>query len=92
MKYFDWDRTKNEKLKADREVSFEDIVNGIDNGKLIITLDHPNQKRYPGQRMYIVNINGYAYVVPFIEDKEKKFLKTIFPSRKMTEKYIIKEK
>jgi len=92
VKYFDWDRTKNEKLKADREVSFEDIVNGIDNGKLIITLDHPNQKRYPGQRMYIVNINGYAYVVPFIEDKEKKFLKTIFPSRKMTEKYIIKEK
>ena len=92
MKYFDWDRTKNENLKADREVSFEDIVNGIDNGKLIITLDHPNQKRYPGQRMYIVNINGYAYVVPFIEDKEKKFLKTIFPSRKMTEKYIIKEK
>lgn len=59
--------------------------------KLLATLDHPNQKRYPGQQIYIVNINNYAYVVPFVEDEEKRFLKTIFPSRKMTEQYVKKE-
>ncbi len=91
MKYFDWDRDKNERLKKEREIGFEDIVNAIENGQLLETLDHPNQKRYPNQKMYIININDYVYVVPFVEDEEKRFLKTIFPSRKMTEKYIIKE-
>ena len=92
MKYLDWDKAKNERLKAEREISFEDIVNAIDSGYLLKTLDNLNQAKYPGQKMYIVNINNYVYVVPFVEDKEKRFLKTIFPSRKMTEKYIIKEK
>ena len=91
MKYFDWDKKKNEWLKAERDICFEDVVSAIDNGHLLATLDHPNQKRYPNQQMYIVNINQYAYVVPFVEDEQKRFLKTIFPSRKFTEKYIIKE-
>jgi uncharacterized DUF497 family protein len=91
VKYFDWDKAKNQDLKAERDIGFEDIVNAIDNGQLLKTLDHPNQSRYPGQKIYIVNINDYAYVVPFVEDEKKRFLKTIFPSRKMTEKYLIKE-
>lgn len=91
MKYFDWDKVKNERLKAERDISFEDIINAIDNGQLLKTLDNPNQIRYPGQKMYIVNISDYAYVVPFVEDEEKRFLKTIFPSREMTEKYLIKK-
>ncbi|OGH06391.1 MAG: toxin [Candidatus Levybacteria bacterium RBG_13_35_9] len=91
MKYFDWDKKKNEYLKTTRDLCFEDVVAAIDNGQLLDTLEHPNQTRYPNQQIYIVNINGYAYVVPFVEDKEKCFLKTIFPSRKMTEKYIIKD-
>ncbi len=91
MQYFDWDKGKNELLKKERDIGFEDVINAIDNGRLIVTLDHPNQKLYSNQKMYIININDYVYVVPFVEDEEKRFLKTIFPSRKMTEKYIIKE-
>lgn len=92
MQYFDWDKEKNVLLKASRGVCFEDVVEAIDSGRLLATLNHPNRTRYPNQKMYIVNINEYAFVVPFVEDKEKKFLKTIFPSRRMTQKYIRKEK
>ena len=92
MQYFDWDKGKNELLKKERDIGFEDVINAIDNGRLIVTLDHPNQKLYSNQKMYVVNINDYAYVVPFVEDKDKRFLKTIFPSRKMTKKYLIQEK
>jgi len=91
MRYFDWDKEKNELLKATRDVCFEDIVTAIDNGQLLQTLDHPNKSRYSNQKIYIININGYAFVVPFVQDGKKIFLKTIFPSRKMTEKYILKE-
>ncbi len=90
MKYFDWDKKKNEWLKEDRGVCFEDVVQAIDDGNLLETIDHPNKKRYPNQKMYIVNINKYVFLVPFVDDEEKRFLKTIFPSRKMTKKYIIK--
>jgi len=92
VQYFDWDKGKNELLKKERDIGFEDVINAIDNGRLIVTLDHPNQKLYSNQKMYVVNINDYAYVVPFVEDKDKRFLKTIFPSRKMTKKYLIQEK
>lgn len=92
MQYFDWDKGKNALLKVDRGVCFEDVVEAINEGGLLATLNHPNKARYPNQKMYIVSINDYAYVVPFVENEEKKFLKTIFPSRKMTQKYIRKEK
>lgn len=91
MKYFDWDKEKNEWLKIERDICFEDVIRAIENGKLLKTLDHPNQKLYPNQQIYIVNINNYGYIVPFVEDETKRFLKTIFPSRKMTKKYLIKE-
>lgn len=92
MKNFDWDEEKNRKLKLERGIGFEDVVTAIDEGKLLVTIGHPNKERYPNQKIYIVNIEDYAYLVPFVEDREKKFLKTIYPSRKMTKKYIIKEK
>ena len=88
MKYFDWDGKKNQKLKDERGVGFEDIVIAIDEGRLLITLEHPKR---PNQKIYVVNVGNYAYMVPFVEDKEKYFLKTIYPSRKMTKKYIIKK-
>ena len=91
MQYFDWDKEKNALLKIDRGVCFEDVVEAIDEGRLLVTLNHPNKIRYPNQKMYIVSIDNYAYVVPFIEDEKKKFLKTIFPSRRMTQKYIIRK-
>ena len=89
MKYFGWDKDKNEHLKSERGVSFEDAVEAISQGNVLDTFDHPNQKKYPGQKVYIVEIQGYAYFVPFVEDEEKKFLKTIYPSREATKKYLI---
>ena len=88
MKYFDWDDEKNIQLMQERNIRFEDIVVAIvDNGILDI-IEHPNKKRYPNQKIYIIEINKYAYLVPFIEDEVKYFLKTIIPSRKMTKKYL----
>ena len=92
MKYFDWDELKNTILKAEREVGFEDVLTAIDEGKLLDDIPHPNQKQYKKQRILIVNINGYAFLVPYIEDDEKYFLKTIYPSRKFTRKYLLRSK
>jgi len=91
MKYFDWNALKNEQLKAERGIGFEEIIVAINEGKILDTLIHPEQKKYPGQRIYVIQIDEYAYLIPFVEDEEKVFLKTIFPSRKATKKYIIKQ-
>jgi len=91
MKYFDWDSQKNAKLKIERDVCFEDVLIAIENGNVLDIVEHPNKKRYPNQKIFIVNINNYAYLVPFAEDEEKVFLKTIIPSRKATKKYIIRK-
>lgn len=60
----------------------------IEAGGVLDTYNHPNQKRYPGQRIMVVKINRYAYLVPYVRDTEKIFLKTIIPSRKATKKYL----
>lgn len=90
MKYFDWDYHKNQRLKQERGISFEDALIAIEDGNLVDIVGHLNKKRYPNQRIFVVNINQYAYLVPFVEDEEKVFLKTIIPSRKATKKYIVK--
>lgn len=90
MKYIDWDAEKNDSLKAERSIGFEEVVLALEDGRVLDLYTHPNQSRYPGQRMWIVEISGYAYLVPFVEDEEKIFLKTIIPSRKATKKYLIK--
>lgn len=90
MKYIEWDEEKNKKLKEERGISFEDVFVLVEGGKVVEVIDHPNQKRYPDQKIFIIIINEYAYMVPFIEDEKKYFLKTIIPSRKMTKKYIKK--
>ncbi len=88
MKYFEWDEEKNKKLKKIRDVSFEDIVLSISNNKVLDVIIHPNKQKYPNQKLFIVEIINYAYVVPFVEDEEKYFLKTIYPSREATKKYL----
>ncbi len=88
MVLFDWNDEKNESLKKDRNVTFEEIVFHITRGGLLDTIQHPNQKTYPGQLIFIVNVENYACLVPFVEDEEIIFLKTIIPSRKMTRKYL----
>lgn len=92
MRYFDWSAAKNEILKAEREISFEEVITAVQEGRLLKVGDHPNQKKYPGQKVMIVNINDYAYVVPYVQDKERVFLKTIYPSRTATKLYIIDKK
>lgn len=89
--YFDWNEEKNERLREERDISFEEVVDAINDGGLLETLDHPNQKRHPNQKIYVVKIGTYVYQVPFIFDREKIFLKTIYPSRKATKKYLIKK-
>ena len=92
MKYIDWDEEKNEQLKQEREISFADILNAIGEGNLLDIVEHPNKNRYPNQKFFIVAIDNYAYLVPFVEDEEKIFLKTIIPSRKATKQYIIERR
>jgi len=88
MKYFSWNEEKNGLLKRERNVSFEEVVFHIERGDLLDIVEHPNQERYQGQRLFIVNIDSYGYLVPFMESEEEVFLKTIIPSRKATKKYL----
>jgi len=88
MKYFSWNEEKNGLLKKDRNVSFEEVVFHIERGDLLDIVEHPNREKYQGQRMFIVKIEDYAYLVPFVESEEEVFLKTIIPSRKATKKYL----
>ena len=90
MKIFTWNKEKNKKLKLERGVGFEDVIVSIKEGRILDIMNHSNYKKYPGQKIFILKINEYAYLVPFTEDREKIFLKTIFASRKATKKYIIK--
>lgn len=87
-KYFSWNVKKNEDLKRERQISFEAIVFHIQNGGLLDIITHPNQSKYQGQRIFIVNVNDYAYLVPFVEDDNIVFLKTIIPNRKATKRYL----
>ena len=88
MLVFAWDAAKNEKLKAERGISFEEVVYHIGRGDLLDILEHPNQQRYRGQRMLVVKVGDYAYLVPAVETESEIFLKTIIPSRKATRTYL----
>jgi len=74
MTHYKWNHEKNEKLKAERGIGFEEV--------------NPNQSKYPNQQLLVVKIKDYVYLVPFVEDEEGKFLKTIIPSRKATREYL----
>ena len=87
MKYFSWNEDKNELLKSEKQVSFEDIVFYTEKGFLPDVLEHPNQEKYKGQKIFVVQIDDYVYLIPFIENEHEVFLKTIIPSRKATKKY-----
>ena len=88
MDYYKWDNQKNELLKAERGISFEQGVMHIEQGDVLDLVIHPNQKKYPGQQIIVIEINEYVYLVPFVESSEGKFLKTIIPSRKATRDYL----
>lgn len=88
MKPFRWSSEKNESLLADRGISFETVVVAIESGGLLDILAHPNPATYPRQRVLVVAADNYAYLVPFVEEDDYFFLKTIIPSRKATRDYL----
>ena len=88
MKRFSWNTEKNEHLKKERHISFEEVVFHIQHGDLLDILEHPDPKRFGRQRIFVVRINDYVYLVPFVESEDETFLKTIIPSRKVTRKYL----
>ena len=90
MKFFDWNRHKNIELMRERRISFEIVVACIESGKILDRVKHPNNKKHPKQNMFIIEIDEYVYAVPYVEDAEKIFLKTIIPSGKLTKKYLNK--
>ncbi len=88
MNIFRWNAEKNEMLAAERGITFEEIVQKIESGAMVIDADHPNQRKYPNQKIIIVDVDGYAYLVPYVIKGKEYFLKTIIPSRKATKKYL----
>ena len=92
MKYIDWEEEKNLKLKKERDISFEEVIIAIEDNQILDIVEHTNKEKYPNQKIIIININEYAYLVPFVESEEKIFLKTIIPSRKATKKYLIERR
>ena len=88
MKYFEWNDEKNEMLKKTRGVSFEQVTLAIALGDLIDRVKHPNPEKYPHQKVFLVKIEDYIYSVPYVEDNDKIFLKTIIPDSKATKKYL----
>jgi len=87
MKYLNWDSKRNERLKREREISFEQIAYLIESGQIIGIEENPG---HSNQKMYILAIENYAFIVPYVENDNEIFLKTAFPSRKYTKRYGLK--
>lgn len=88
VKPFRWSGEKNEALVIDRGISFESIVVAIEAGGLLDVVAHPNRARYPRQRVMVVALDDYVYLVPYVEEQDYFFLKTVIPSRKATRDYL----
>lgn len=88
MEHFAWNAEKDEWLIRVRGISFERVVCAIEDGEILDIVKHHDPSRYPGQRILILKIDGYAYLVPFVVSGAGYFLKTIIPSRKATRKYL----
>jgi uncharacterized DUF497 family protein len=88
VKNFSWDDKKNQLLIKERNISFEDVVYALAKGQLLDIVSNPNQEKYEGQKIFILYINDYAYLVPFHESDQEIYLVTIIPSRKATRKYL----
>ncbi len=84
----DWSNEKNEWLKKDRGISFEEIADKILSGETLLNAPHHNSSKYPHQYIYVVEVDNYCYMVPYVKNSKNIFLKTIIPSRKMTKKFL----
>jgi uncharacterized DUF497 family protein len=91
MKPINWNSTKNQQLVAQRGISFEDIVFYMQQGQLLDDIKQPNSDKYPEQRIFVINVDNYVYLVPYVENRQEIFLKTVIPSRKATKQYLGEE-
>ena len=91
MKPINWNSTKNQQLIAERGISFEDIVFYLQQGKLLDDIEHPNSGKYPEQRIFVIDVDNYVHLVPYVESRKEIFLKTVIPSRKATKQYLGEE-
>lgn len=87
MKYLNWSPEKNELLRIERGICFEEIAYLIETGKILAIEENPG---HPNQKIYILDMEGYAVIVPFVETDDEIFLKTAFPSRKHSKQYGLK--
>lgn len=85
--YYEFNLEKNITLLETRGICFEDIIVLIKENKILDIINHPNQVRYPKQKIYVIDVDGYCYLVPYIKNNNQIFLKTIIPSRKATKQY-----
>lgn len=88
MKPFEWSAEKNELLKAERGISFEAVVVAVTAGDVLDVLVHANSSKYPRQRILVIAVDGYVYLVPYVEEEDCLFLKTVIPSRRATRDYL----
>lgn len=88
MKKINWNIEKNQLLMSERGISFEDVLFALQSGRLLDDLVHPNNFKYPNQRMFVVEVDEYAWLVPYVENEDEIFLKSIIPSRKATKHYL----
>jgi uncharacterized DUF497 family protein len=84
---FEFDIVKSRWLKENRDISFEEVIALMDEDHILEIVEHPNKEKYGNQKIFVMLIAGYVYLVPFVKDGKKFFLKTIIPSRKATAKY-----
>nr|BAJ06862.1 putative uncharacterized protein [uncultured bacterium] len=92
MKPINWNPMENQQLIAERGISFEDVVFYLQRGELLDDIEHPNGEKYSHQRIFVINIDGYVYLVPYVENRKEIFLKTVIPSRKATKQYLGEDK
>lgn len=88
MKPINWNAEKNQQLIEERGISFEDVVFYLQTGALIDDIKHPNEEKYSNQRIFVIDVEGYIHLVPYVENTKEIFLKTVIPSRKATKQYL----
>ena len=88
MKLVRYNKNKDQLLRSSRGIGFKELAEEINRGNLIRVIKNPNEKKYPRQKIFLVKFKNYIYMVPFVEEENYIFLKTVIPSRKYTKKYL----
>jgi len=88
VKPINWNSEKNQWLIEERGISFEDVVFYLQRDAILDDIEHPNLDQYPNQRVFVLSIDEYIHLVPYVENDSEIFLTTVIPSRKLTKQYL----